>query len=90
MGLFGKKKKAPLAGADAKPENGAAVPEDAGAVGAAGIGDELVAAIAAAISAYEAEQYRQALYIRKPDRAAGVRPAWGVAGMHEAIDMRRM
>ena len=52
--------------------------------------EELIAVIAAAISAYEANQYRRTLCIRKLDRTAGTRPAWGVMGMNEAIDMRRM
>ena len=90
MGLFGKKKKAPLTGAEVKPDNDApAMPEEA-EVASGAEADELIAVIAAAISAYEAEQYRQTLYIRRIDRTAGVRPAWGVAGMNEAIDMRRM
>ena len=90
MGLFGKKKNAPGMGAEAAA--GQAAPdarEEAGVAGAAGT-DELVAVIAAAVGAYESEQYRRTLSIRKLDRAAGARPAWGVAGMQEAIDMRRM
>ena len=52
--------------------------------------DELVAVIMAAISALEADQYVRKLVIRKIDRVAGTRPAWGVTGMTEAIDERRM
>ena len=86
MGLFGKKKKA-AKDAPAPAAEAAAAPSGQPP---AEISDELVAVIAAAISAYEAEQFNQTLYIRKLDRTAGVRPAWGVAGMQEAIDMRRM
>jgi len=83
MGLFSKKKK----------EEG--VP---GSTAAAGTGkttdinddSELIAVITAAISAYEAEQNKQTLYIRKLNRTAGTRPAWGLMGTNEAIDMRRI
>ena len=83
MGLFGKKKNAPDEGEAYAPGVSAAgksTAED----------DELIAVIAAAVSAYEAEQYVQTLYIRKLERAAGARPAWGVMGTQEAIDVRRM
>ena len=52
--------------------------------------EELIAVITAALSAYEVEQYRQTLYIRKTNRISGVRPVWGVTGTQEAIDTRRM
>jgi len=83
MGLFGKKKNK-IAEAEITAE--AATGADAAAEG----DDELVCVIAAAIAAYEAEQYGHKLYIRKLDRSAGARPAWGVMGMTEAIDTRRM
>jgi hypothetical protein len=51
---------------------------------------ELIAVIAAAVSAYESEQFNQTLFIRKLSRAAGARPAWGGMGTQEAIDMRRI
>ena len=94
MGFFQKKKNA---GADAK--NGTAdatLTCDAGAADTAvacdagALDDELVAVIAAAISAYESGHYRQTLHIRKLDRTAGTRPAWGVMGTSETIDSRRM
>jgi len=53
-------------------------------------GGELIAVITAAIAAYEAEQFRQKLYIRKINRASGIRPVWGSTGTQEAIDVRRM
>ena len=71
----------------------AGTPVNEGAAAACEVGaadDELIAVIAAAISAYEANQYRQTLYIRKLDRTAAIRPAWNVMGMNEAIDTRRM
>jgi len=83
MGLFGKKKNKI---AEAEPAAEAAP----GAGLAAEGDDELICVIAAAIAAYEADQYGHKLYIRKLDRSAGVRPAWGVMGVTEAIDTRRM
>jgi|GEM_PF-1699790 len=87
MGLFGKKAAAENNGRDTikKAEDAAAA-----FVAADDQNDELIAVIAAAISAYGAEQYKQTLYIRKLNRTAGVRPAWGVTGTNEAIDTRRM
>jgi hypothetical protein len=96
MGLFKKKKfmeaavgMVPAAqdgvGADSDTDNTVA---GEGAAGAPG--EELIAVIAAAVAAYEAEQYGRALFIRKLNRVAGTRPAWGVTGTMEAIDMRRM
>lgn len=82
MGIFGKKKEKTVA------EAPAAVP--AAEEKKAAESGELVAVLTAAIAAYEAEQYRQTLYIRKIDRTAGVRPVWGVTGANEAIDVRRM
>jgi len=81
--------------------NGAAGSGSAGSAGvsAAGSGsagaqtinnDELIAVIAAAVSAFESEQFVQTLRISKINRTAGTRPAWGVAGTSEAIDARRM
>jgi hypothetical protein len=97
MGIFSKKKKTV---AEAQTGSGAvAVPEAddenlpvviAAAVAAADEDEYLPAVIAAAIAAYEAEQFVQTLAIRKINRTAGVRPAWGVTGTTEAIDVRRM
>jgi len=84
MGLFSRKK------------TDAAVPEPVAEITEAGeaapdaMADELIAVIAAAVSAYEAEQFRQTLYIQKINRAYNVRPAWGAMGTQEAIDNRRM
>jgi len=50
---------------------------------------ELLAVIAAAIAAYEEDQYRQALYVKKLNRSAGVRPVWGAMGTNEAVNSRR-
>ena len=83
MGFFSKKKKtdetglSPAAGESVSPAGKQA-------------DDELIAVIAAAVSAYEAEQFIQTLYIRKINRSAATRPAWGLTGTNEAIDMRRM
>ena len=77
MGLFGKKKKAEAELATANTASAA-------------ISEETIAVISAAVAAYEAEQYTQTLYIRKLNRAAGARPAWGVAGTNEAIDARNI
>ena len=87
MGLFGKKKA--LIAVD-KPAIAKAMYNANTVCETGAADDELIAVIAAAISAYEAEQYRQALYISKLNRTAGTRPAWGVTGMNEAIDTRRM
>ena len=85
MGLFKNKKNKGEAGASGDPN------ETVGAISEVCPADEeLIAVIAAAISAYEANQYKRTLYIRKLDRTAGTRPAWGVTGMNEAIDVRRM
>ena len=82
MGLFGKKKTIEGASAAGAETNKTVV--------VAAADTELIAVIAAAISAYEAGQRRQGLYIRKLNRASGIRPAWGVMGTNEAIDTRRM
>jgi hypothetical protein len=94
MGLFSKKK---AQAAPPEPVASAPAEEDenlpaviAAAVAAAEEDEYLPAVIAAAIAAYEAEQFVQTLAIRKINRAAGIRPAWGVAGTAEAIDVRRM
>jgi len=96
MGLFKKKNKDAAAGAasvaDAAPAPGAdadAAPAPIADVASAADG-ELIAVITAAIAAFEAEQFRQTLYIRKLDRTAGMRPVWGVTGTQEAIDVRRI
>ena len=57
---------------------------------AVSVDDDLPVVIAAAIAAYEAEQYTPTLAIRKINRAAGVRPVWGVLGTTESIDVRRV
>lgn len=93
MGLFGKKKDvaADVAAADATVDAEGGSAEGCEAEGLSDkLSDEIIAVIAAAVAAYGGEQYRQALYIRKLDRSAGVRPAWGIAGTNEAIDVRRM
>ena len=94
MGLFNRKKQK-------NKEADASLIQDAASVSADGAGEgsesgedqtdsELIAVIAAAISAYESEQFIQTLYIRKLDRRAGIRPVWGATGTNEAIDMRRL
>ena len=87
MGLFGKKK-----AETAVSESGAGVYAANGAAKAASgaEGGELIAVIAAAISAYEAEQFSMTLYVRKINRVCGTRPVWGVMGTLEVIDTRRM
>ena len=57
---------------------------------AIGLNDEIIAVLAAAVAAYEAEQYTPSLSIKKINRAAGARPVWGVTGTNEAIDVRRI
>lgn len=87
MGLFGNKKKetakieekAVKAEQVIEPEVEAKTSTD----------DELIAVMAAAIAAYEAEAFVQTLYVRKINRTAGVKPAWGTAGLNEAIDAGR-
>ena len=64
--------------------------QDASAGQTAFVNDEIIAVLAAAIAAYEAEQYRPSLSIKKINRSAGVRPVWGAAGTNEAIDVRRI
>ena len=97
MGIFGKKKKEDLApglAAATDLDSAAATEAAAGAGEASAHGaaedSELIAVIAAAVAAYEAEQFRQTLYIKKLNRTAGIRPAWGVIGTQEAIDVRRI
>jgi len=85
MGLFNRKKTD-----NADPVPGAAVEAAAEEQAADAENGELIAVIAAAIAAYEAEQFRQTLYIQKINRACGIRPAWGITGTQEAIDTRRM
>jgi hypothetical protein len=84
MGLFNKKNKKEETVVAPAANDPAAAAADAPFEG------ELIAVIAAAVAAYEAEQFRQTLYIRKLSRASGARPAWGEMGAQEAIDMRRM
>jgi hypothetical protein len=79
MSLFGQKIKENNA-----PAEGAASAVPKGADG------ELLAVLAAAAAAYEAEIYTPKLRIQKIRRAAGARPVWATAGTNEAIDARRM
>ena len=83
MGLFNKKKKEEINISHQTAAGGA------GDIGPA-IDEELLAVIAAAVSAFEAEQFVKTLHIRKIDRTSGTRPAWGAMGTTEAIDMRRL
>ena len=53
------------------------------------VDEELIAVITAAIAAFEADAFKQTLHIRKINRTAGVKPAWGTAGLNETIDSRR-
>ena len=82
MGLFSKKKK------DEENVSVSELNEDP--ISAENEDDDLIAVIAAAISAYEAEQFVQTLYIKKLNRTAGIRPIWGATGTNEAIDVRRI
>jgi hypothetical protein len=50
---------------------------------------ERIAAIAAALAAYEDGGAMSGLRVSKIDRTAGVIPAWGVMGNREQIDTRR-
>jgi len=81
MGLFSKKRKESV-----ESEVSMAVDETA----PASDNDELIAVLAAAIAAYEAEQFVQTLYIQKINRTCGPHPAWAAMGTQEAIDTRRM
>ena len=91
MGLFNKKKQKNKEAAEQIAQAAPAEVAGEGSGAAEGLADsELIAVIAAAISAYESEQFIQTLYIRKLDRRAGIRPVWGATGTNEAIDMRRM
>jgi hypothetical protein len=58
------------------------------AVAASG-SDEHIAAIAAALAAYEDGGVTSALHISKIDRTAGILPAWGVMGNREQIETRK-
>lgn len=81
MGLFSKK----------KPETPVAPEVQETAVSEAETDEELIAVISAAIAAYESGSGASTdLIIRKINRAAGIIPAWGVAGNREQIDTRRM
>jgi hypothetical protein len=60
-----------------------------GAAVAASRTDEHIAAIAAALAAYEDGGALSDLFIRKIDRTAGVIPAWGVMGNREQIESRK-
>jgi len=85
MGLFDRKKKDKAA-----PEAAPEAISEAAETAAAADDSELIAVIAAAVAAYEAEQYRQIFYIQKLNRASGQRPVWGAMGTQESIDTRRM
>jgi len=85
MGLFNRKK-----AEAAVPETDAALETETAEAADDAKNDELIAVIMAAVSAYEAEQFRQTLYIQKINRACGTKPAWGTMGLQEAIDTRRM
>ena len=88
MGLFKKKKgQADTSSLDSGNEEIAAV---MAAAIAASEDDDLPVVLAAAIAAYESDQYMPTLAIRKINRAAGVRPVWGILGTTESIDVRRM
>jgi len=52
---------------------------------------ELIAVISAAIMAYESEAGEStSLHFRKIDRAAGVIPNWGAAGIKDQMDTRKI
>ena len=88
MGLFSKKKKnITIATEQSAPEEQVAATLNE--VDGSPSDDELIAVISAAIAAYEAEAFVPTLYIRKINRTAGVKPAWGTAGLNEAIDAGR-
>jgi len=69
--------------------------EKPAAYGAQAKTDDVMAVVfAAAIAAYEDDEYGAEdavtdLKIKNIDRSAGVLPAWGVAGNRESIDARR-
>jgi hypothetical protein len=88
MGLFSKKKKKTEAAAAAQT----GMSDELIAVLTAGVSasanEEYVAAIAAALAAYEGASSRP-LIIRKIDRRVGVLPVWGQMGVREQIDTRR-
>ncbi|MDR2162938.1 MAG: hypothetical protein LBO70_03230 [Clostridiales Family XIII bacterium] len=86
MGLFKRKKKKDVLAPSTVSDELLAV---IGAAVAASGADEHVAAIAAALAAYEDSASASELYIRKIDRAAGVIPVWGIMGNREQIDTRR-
>jgi hypothetical protein len=88
MGLFGKKKKTEDIGADVHVQ--AVVPDRPPETASDAVSGELLAVLAAAVAAYEAEAYTPKLDIRKINRAAGTRLAWAAAGTNEAIDVRRI
>ena len=86
MGLFNKKKKDIENTSSQITQDEQATPQEE----ISGKTDEeLIAVIAAAIAAYEAEAFVQTLHIKKINRVAGVKPAWGTAGLNEAIDAGR-
>jgi hypothetical protein len=87
MGFFRKKnKKGSVPAAAVMNEELLAV---LGAAVAASQTDEHIAAIAAALAAYEDGGAVSDLFIRKIDRRAGVIPAWGVMGNREQIETRK-
>lgn len=92
MGLFGRKKKQPEAPVPSVPaeDPGELTAVISAAAIAAAENDDLPVVIAAAIAAYNANQYAPTLAVRKTNRIAGTRPVWGVMGTNEAMDTRRM
>jgi len=91
MGIFSRKKtEAAVNEATEAAATEAAAAEEAAETSPDTLSEELIAVIAAAVGAYEAEQFRRMLHIQKINRTCGVRPAWGVMGTQEAIDTRRM
>jgi len=69
---------------DSPPEAELAAVIAAATAAASGGDGELTAVICAALAAYEADARTPTLVVRRLDRTAGVRPAWGAAGTAEA------
>jgi hypothetical protein len=93
MPLFGKSKKNKKDAAVAVVDGGTVSIASSAAAADKDTEAELAAVFAAAIAAYEDDMgagVRTNLYIRKIDRSAGVRPAWGVAGNRESIESCRI
>ncbi|MDR0854586.1 MAG: hypothetical protein LBN34_09495 [Clostridiales Family XIII bacterium] len=95
MGFFRRKKEGPTAVVLKGADKGQVAPETIAAITAAvraseAPDDSIVAAITAAVRAYEAaDEFSSGLNIRKLNRAAGIRPAWGIAGTTDAIRHRQ-